>query len=198
MSLVWSDVSRETQERLEIYERELTRWNKKINLVSPNSIATMRQRHFLDSLQLAHFAAAHDGKWLDLGSGGGFPGLVISAHQPDRDIHLVESDLRKSLFLTTTAKLMDVSVTVHNTRSEELAPQQAQIISARAFAPLVRLLDHAFRHKASNTICILPKGQSVRDELTEAQKHWTLSYELHPSETDEAASILIIKDFTRV
>ena len=191
-------VSRETSDRLAIYESELNRWNPKINLVSNATLANAKKRHFHDSLQLLKYAPADWSTWVDIGSGGGFPGLVIAACHPKENINLIESDLRKSLFMRTVARLMEVNVTVHNERSEQLMPQSADVISARAFAPLVKLLDHAARHGHEDTVCILPKGQNVGQELTEARKHWKLEAEQYPSLTDANATILVIKDFQRV
>ncbi|RED18340.1 16S rRNA (guanine(527)-N(7))-methyltransferase RsmG [Pontivivens insulae] len=192
------NVSRETSERLEIYLAELKRWNPKINLVSKSTLEDAAQRHFEDSLQILRFAPDDWQKWVDIGSGGGFPGLVVAAACPEADVHLIESDMRKCLFMRTVARLMSVNVTVHNERSEQLAPQAADIISARAFAPLVKLLDHAERHGVAHTTCILPKGQNAMQELTDARKRWKLSVEQHPSLTDASATILLIKDFQRV
>lgn len=190
-------VSRETLERLEIYSAELYRWNKAINLVSKRTLPEVWQRHFLDSWQLLDAEADLSSRWVDLGSGGGFPALVLAACGVG-DMTLVESDIRKGTFLREAARKMDVSVTVLSQRVEACPPQNADIISARAFAPLHRLLEYAEPHLTQSGQLRLLKGQDVEAELTEATKYWTFHIDRRPSLSDAGGTVLTIKDVNRV
>jgi len=192
------NVSRETLARLDIYAEELARWNEKINLVSRNSLAEVWHRHFADSAQLLALASETAGLWADFGSGAGFPGLVVAAMQPDREVVLVESDQRKAAFLMNAAHKMGVAPRVESQRIESLAPLNAQVISARALAPLTKLLEFAAVHRVSNTICLFPKGVQAESELSVAQSHWHIELDQVSSLTDPAATILKIRDFSRV
>lgn len=185
-------VSRETLERLDIYAAELVRWNKAINLVAPGSLKTLWQRHFLDSWQVVGLASAPDGPWLDLGSGGGFPGLVAAACQ-GRPVTLIESDQRKSVFLRETARRMGVDVTVETKRIEQANQRGAAVISARALAPLPKLLDWALPFCHADTQMLFLKGQDVGSELTEATKYWTFEVEKHSSLSDPRGIVLSIR-----
>ena len=199
-------VSRETLERLRAYAALLEKWQKAINLVAPNTIPELWSRHFLDSAQLLSLAPPETRRWLDLGSGGGFPGLVIAAMgvPPERDIgvHLVESDQRKTAFMREAARAMGISPVFHVKRIEALDPAALhevmggapQVISARALATLPELLGLAHPLAGPDTVYLLPKGRQAQDELTEARRYWTIgSVEALPSQTDPAASVLRIK-----
>lgn len=188
-----TNVSRETLDRLDIYEAALRKWNRAINLVAPRSIDDIWQRHFLDSWQLTDLAGEGDGTWLDLGSGGGFPGLVAAACQ-SRPVILVESDQRKCIFLRETARKMGVAVTVRIVRIEEMpAPKDVTVLSARALAPLPRLLDWAVPLCNEDTQYLFLKGQDVASELTEATKYWKFDIEQHPSLSDPRGVVLSIR-----
>jgi 16S rRNA (guanine527-N7)-methyltransferase len=196
------DVSRETLQRLEAYEGLLNKWNPTINLVSPATLSQLWSRHFLDSAQLLDLAGRHLGLWADLGSGGGFPGLVLAIlakeKQPGRPFVLVESDQRKAAFLMTVARELDLSVTVRSERIEAVSPLGADVLSARALAALDRLLGFAALHLAEAGVAIFPKGASWREELAEARKSWSFSVQSHPSLTDPEAAILTISEVSRV
>lgn len=174
--------------RLSDYVALLEKWNARINLVSQASLADVWRRHILDSTQLLGLAPA-DGNWLDLGSGAGLPGLVI-ALIGRQGVHLVESDNRKAVFLREAARLCDTPITVHRQRIEKLAPQGAAVISARALAPLPRLLPLLHRHMNADSVCLLLKGQDVEDELTQAAKSWIMRVERIQSRSDPAGVIL--------
>lgn len=195
-------VSRETSKRLDVFVDVLQTWTSKINLVSRSSLEHIWTRHIEDSAQLLAFAPATARSWFDLGSGAGLPGLVIAAMaselRPTLRMTLVEADTRKSIFLQTAAQEMGVSVTVLNQRIETLTGMQADIISARALAPLAKLLDYADPLRAPNGIYLFPKGATVVSELTDAQKHWHIRHEVHRSVTDPSAVILVIQESTRV
>lgn len=195
------DVSRETLQRLDIYESLLIKWNPKINLVSRNSLHDLRTRHFADSLQLYALAPA-EGHWCDLGSGGGFPGLIaaiLAADTPKpRQMTLIESDQRKAAFLRTAIRETGVQCTVLSERIEQAAPQAAQVLSARALADLTTLLGFAERHLAPGGLALFPKGASWKKEVETARQQW--SFDCHPSmsETEPAAAILSITGVKRV
>ena len=187
-------VSRETCERLEAYIALLTRWNARINLVSPATIDTVWARHVADSAQLFDLAPASASSWIDLGSGAGFPGLVVAAlaadKQPGRHVTLVESDTRKAAFLTTAAREMDVDVTVERCRVEALAPRPFDVVSARALAPLAQLCALAHPFSAKGTVFLFPKGRQANSELTAATAHWHIHAEQIASRTNPEATVL--------
>lgn len=189
-------VSRETIERLQIYHAALLAWNPRINLISRKTESEIWSRHFADSAQLA--VHGQPGIWADLGAGAGFPGLVIAAMQPDRSMTLVESDQRKAAFLISTAHKMGLSLRVESVRIEALDPLNAQVLSARALAPLDQLLEFAARHLAGDGICLFPKGAQAESELTLARQNWHIDAELIVSQTDPAATLLKIRKFERV
>jgi len=189
-------VSRETLDRLSIYGDELRRWNRAINLVAPRSVDELWQRHMLDSWQVLNAVGDGAGNWIDLGSGGGFPGLVVAASS-GWSVTLVESDQRKSVFLRETARKMDVAVSVLTRRIEEVTDLKADVISARALAPLPRLLELAAPMVMDSTQCVFLKGQDVEAELTEATKCWTFDVEQHASLSDFRGFVLSIRKLTR-
>ena len=194
-----ANVSRETLARLEAYGALLRKWNPRINLVSRRSLDDLWRRHIFDSMQLLRHIdpISVKGPWLDLGSGAGFPGLVL-AIAGVADMHLVESDGRKCTFLSEAARITATEVTVHNDRIEALPPFGAVVITARAFAPLAKLLSWAHPHLVSNGQLLLLKGQDIDVELTEAAKYWMMTPRLIPSVTDETGSILQLTEITRV
>lgn len=181
--------------RLRLFDDLLLKWQKAINLIGPGTVADRWRRHYLDSAQLQPLAEA--GHWLDLGSGAGFPGLVL-AILGIGEMHLVESDQRKVLFLREAARLTGAPVTVHHGRIETSSAPKAGVITARALAPLPNLLDLAERFVAESTVLLLPKGQDVEQELTAATKYWSMEVERLPSQTDPAGVILRLKGLRRV
>jgi 16S rRNA (guanine527-N7)-methyltransferase len=189
-------VSRETLERLGLYADLLTRWQARINLVGPQTINDLWARHMLDSAQLARLLPPSARRLADLGSGAGFPGLVLAILGAP-DVHLVESDGRKCAFLREAARLTAAPVTILTRRIEQIAPLGADIITARALAPLDRLLDWAVPHLAPGGICLFLKGRGVEDELTQARKEWTLAADRVPSLTDPDSVVLQIHEVSR-
>lgn len=195
------NVSRETMQRLEEHLALLEQWNAKINLVSRDSLANAWERHFADSAQLWRLRPAGARRWLDLGSGAGFPGLVIAAlaaDVPGTEVHLVESDQRKAAFLGTVIRATGASATVHSERIEALPPMQADVVSARALAPLDRLLAMMERHRRPGGIGLFLKGASVHKEMAEAAVHWQFDHAIHRSLTDPRAAIVEIGATRRV
>ncbi|MGV6810820.1 MAG: 16S rRNA (guanine(527)-N(7))-methyltransferase RsmG [Brevirhabdus sp.] len=195
------DVSRETQERLETYINLLRKWNPAINLVSRSTLEEAWTRHIVDSAQLMELAPV-GADWADLGSGGGFPGMVcaiIGAEtRPETRFMLVESDQRKSTFLRNVSRETGVKVDVIAKRIESVDPLRADILSARALAPLDRLLQFAERHLSKNGTCLFPKGENWRREVDEALERWAFESVETSSRTDPDSMILSIKDIARV
>lgn len=194
------DVSRETSERLIEFEALVNKWNPKINLVSRNSMSQLRERHIIDSMQIfrmADDALCTAGHWVDLGSGGGFPGLVVAIiareKRPEMVTTLVESDQRKGAFLRTVARELDLNCTILSRRIENADPLNADIVSARALADLTLLLGYVHRHLRPGGHAFLPKGARWQNELAAAQQKWTFEAEPIPSETEPDAVILAIK-----
>lgn len=190
------DVSRETIERLATHHRLLEQWNPRINLVSRATLPDAWRRHFADSAQLWRYAAPQAGTWLDLGSGAGFPGLVIAAlaadQAPGLHIRLIESDQRKATFLRTVIRAAGLPASVDEARIEALPSQAADVVSARALASLPTLLGYAEKHRTAAGICLFPKGETVHNEMAEARRNWRFDAILHPSLTDPRAAIVEI------
>lgn len=195
-----ASVSRETLARLETYERLLRRWQPRVNLISNGTLPELWSRHFLDSIQLLQHAPKEAVLWLDLGSGGGFPGLVCAICAEDYGIdgqfELVESDTRKCAFLREVARHTEADVTVHNSRIEALVPAAAGIVTARALAPLPRLLNWVHRHMRPDGTCLLQKGAGHGLELETARADWQMDVEIHPSVTAPDSVILRIRNLT--
>ena len=196
-------VSRETLGRLTIIADLLAKWQKTINLVAPATLPDLWSRHVGDSLQLVHHVPPKPLRWVDLGSGGGFPGLVVAAVLAERDgahMHLVESDTRKAAFLREAARVAQLPVTVHAARIEQVAQALApgtDVVSARALAPLPKLLDLAAPFLAAGALGLFPKGRDAERELTDALRSWTLDCDLHPSMSDPEGRILLVRGARR-
>jgi 16S rRNA (guanine527-N7)-methyltransferase len=195
------DVSRETMHRLELFEALLVKWNARINLVSRNSLGDLWTRHIVDSVQV--FREAPPGTlWADLGSGGGFPGLIVAIlaaqEQPDLRVTLIESDQRKSAFLRTAARETGISCNIMSARIEKAHPQGADIVSARALADLTDLLGYGERHLAQGGTALFPKGVTWQKELEAARLEWRFDVDVIESQTMPGAAILKIKGATRV
>ncbi|WP_371170162.1 16S rRNA (guanine(527)-N(7))-methyltransferase RsmG [Aliiroseovarius sp. 2305UL8-7] len=194
-------VSRETMERLEIYAGLLSKWNPAINLVAPSTISDLWTRHFLDSIQVYEQGGVHVGKWCDLGTGGGFPGLITAIvaqeHDPDRRTICIESDVRKATFLRTVIRETGINVSVIAQRIEQVSPQGAEVVSARALAPLDRLLGFAQPHLSTGGICIFLKGENYQSEVNEALENWQFDLDTYPSKTNPNAVVMRIGDLKR-
>lgn len=194
------DVSRETRSRLQGLLTLLDRWNRTINLVSTATLTDSWNRHILDSAQL-HRLTPNATKWLDLGSGGGFPGLVIAILAEEfgapKTTTLVESDLRKAAFLQTACRELDVTAQIIASRAETVEPHRADVVSARAVAPLDRLLGLAHHHLAPGGKALFPKGSNYKREIEAASQKWQFSTVAHESMTNPAAIVLEIGDIRR-
>ena len=195
------NVSRETIEALEHFAALIEKWTVKINLISKASLANLWDRHILDSAQLLKICPRNIQNWLDLGSGGGLPGVVVAILAkeliPSLNMTLVESDKRKSVFLRTAIRELELNATVLNARIEKTAPLQADVISARALAELGVLLALAEPHLTKNTICLFQKGENWQKELSKAQQSWSFHCDITKSETQSGAIILKLGEVGR-
>ena len=196
------DVSRETCARLDLHLSLLRKWNPRINLVSRSTLDDAGLRHLRDSAQLVALCTEPVRHWVDLGSGGGFPGLVVaillSEHNPECKVTLIESDTRKATFLRTVLRETGVTAEVIARRIEDTPPQDADVVSARALAPLPKLLALAHRHLCSKGTGLFPKGESWEKELRDAQMEWHFSCTPHTSTTNASAVVLEIGDLVHV
>jgi 16S rRNA (guanine527-N7)-methyltransferase len=192
------DVSRETMAWLEAYAALLEKWQAKINLVGPATLPDLWRRHFLDSAQLLPLLGENPGRLVDLGSGAGFPGLVL-AILTDWRVDLVDSDQRKCAFLRQVALEAGIldRVTIHAQRFEALKPFPADVVTARACAPLNDLLGYAAPFIGESGRCLFLKGKGVEEELTAAQAHWTMRLERRESLSDPAGTVLVIDQLQR-
>ena len=196
------NVSRETFLRLKEYEKLLFKWNAKINLVSRSTLDNFWNRHVLDSAQFLSSVGEKAGKWVDLGSGGGLPGLVVAILsdeiEPVNKLFLVEADVRKAVFLKTVCRELGLKVEVYNNRIEELPPMSANIVSARALAPLKTLCLYAKNHLEKDGVAVFAKGENWKAELVEAQKKWIFSYEAVKSTLHEGSVVLVLRGIKSV
>lgn len=194
----WLNVSRETSDGLEALLALVEKWNPTINLVASGSLPMAWQRHVLDSAQLFAIAPPLATHWADFGSGAGFPGLVVAIlanrARPDLAVTLVESDKRKAAFLMQAARHLSLNVRVLTERAEALTSLAADVVSARALAPLTDLCALAARHLAPGGIAILPKGAQAESELADAARLWRFEAQITPSETDSAGRIITLKN----
>lgn len=195
------DVSCETRHRLGLYVDLLLKWTTRINLVAPSSVPHVWQRHILDSQQLFEYAPQSARHWLDLGSGGGLPGAVIAIlaaeAAPDMRVTCVEADLRKAVFLRVVSRETGVEFGILASRIEEVAPQCADVVSARALAPLPDLLAYALPHLAPQGICLFPKGNRHLSEIESAQKDWQFELTSYSSKTNPSSAVLRIGALSR-
>lgn len=197
-----TNVSRETQERLEAFAALLLKWTPSINLIAKSTWPDIWQRHIRDSAQLASFVGDDTHTWLDVGSGGGLPALVLAIlfAETRRDIQvvLVESDQRKSAFLRTAIRELELTAQVKTERVEDVASLKADILSARAFAPLPKLLDLTQPHLSPDGRMVLMKGAQYQRELEESLASWTFQSEVWSSLTHPQSVILELWDIAPI
>jgi 16S rRNA (guanine527-N7)-methyltransferase len=190
-------VSRETLERLNKLGGLLAKWNPAINLVAKSTVGQTWDRHILDSAQLFNLAPSKATHWVDMGSGGGFPGLVIACLAAELrtqlSITLIEADQRKATFLRQASRDLGLNPTILSERIESVPPQNADVLSARALAALPALLGFATRHLSADGLALFPKGAAWRQEVEQAQKDWHFDVTPHPSLTDPQGAILALK-----
>ena len=191
------DVSRETLNGFYEYEALLSKWNEKINLVSKNTLVDIWERHFLDSGQIIKYVEASGKRWVDVGSGAGFPGLVVALLLRDRkigcDLVLVEKNPKKSFFLKEVIRRLNLSVEVVNDNIDTLEPLNADILTARAFSELNNLIEIAFRHRKKEGICLFLKGENYRIELDKTLNYWFFDYDIVDSLSSSSGKIIRVK-----
>jgi 16S rRNA (guanine527-N7)-methyltransferase len=196
-----ADVSRETLARLKTYAAMLEDWNARLNLVSRASLEDLWRRHFLDSAQLVGFLPPDAKSLVDLGSGAGFPGLVLAVmlrDRPDFRVVLVEATAKKCRFLEAVAARLELKTEIHNERIEDCRPETFDVVTARACKPLVDLLSYAQGFWGPKTVGLFLKGQNVEAELTEARKSWRMGPQRHPSRSDPSGVILEVRELQGV
>jgi 16S rRNA (guanine527-N7)-methyltransferase len=198
-------ISGEALARLDRFVDLFLTWQNTVHLVAPSSVPKLWTRHVADSVQLVDLAPRAR-VWVDLGSGGGFPGLVIGcvlAEIPGARVHLVESNLKKAAFLREAARVAGAPVEVHAVRIEKfiaaagIAHGGVDVVTARALAPLSSLLNQSHQLLRAGAVGIFPKGQDVEAELTEAARYWDMSASLIPSRTDPKGRIIHIRALER-
>lgn len=195
-------VSDACRARLEQLVALMQKWNPAINLVARSTLADAWNRHILDSAQIYSLGAVDARIWADLGSGGGYPGLVIACIaadlHPAMQVVLVESDQRKATYLRQAAQTLGLKVRVEANRIEQLPAIGADVVSARALASLDRLCAFAVRHLTSGGVALFPKGENHLSEVELARKQWSFTLDCTPSVTDANAVILKLKDLSHV
>ncbi len=189
-------VSRETLARLEAFLDLLGAWSERINLVGRDTLGDPWRRHILDSAQLLPLVPAGSQSLIDLGSGAGFPGLVLAVLGVP-GVELVESDARKGAFLREAARVAAAAVTIHQQRIEAVTPRPIDVVTARGCAPLDRLLVLAQRFIGPRTVCLFPKGQEAGQEVAAALQSWTMDVATQPSQTDPRGVILCLRHVER-
>ena len=188
--------------RLDRFVELLTQWQKRINLIAPSTIPEIWTRHVADSLQLAALAPTAR-IWVDLGSGAGFPGVVLAcalAEENGARVHLVESNSKKAAFLREAGRVLDIPATIHASRIEDFTKTfgaRVDAVTARALAPLGKLLDLAAPLLKTGAKGLFPKGQDVEGELTEAAKYWSITSALVPSKSSPQGKIIVVERATR-
>lgn len=195
------DVSRETFHMLETYKERLLLWNKKINLISKKSTNNIWDRHFLDSAQVFSALTTGQTKLLDFGSGGGFPGMVLAIIATEKlplmRVEMVESDQRKAVFLRDTVRVLGLNSAVWSDRVEDIVEMNSDVITARALAPLKKLLFFSNRHLKKGGFCVFLKGESYKEEIKEALECWSFSIKIKESVTNPLSAMLIISDLEK-
>lgn len=194
-------VSRETFNALENFHDLVVKWSSRINLVSKSDLSALWERHILDSAQVVRLC--REAKiWVDIGSGGGFPAIVLSVLSrelaPEREIIMIESDQRKATFLRSAIRELELSARVISRRAEDVEPLEADVVSARALAPLTTLLGFAQRHLKPQGTAVFLKGETWEKEVQKASESWSFRVNHHKSKTSPKAAILEIEDIERV
>jgi 16S rRNA (guanine527-N7)-methyltransferase len=189
-------VSRETLARLEAYAELLTRWSVRINLIGRDTIADLWRRHILDSAQLRRLVPARARSMIDLGSGAGLPGLVLAVLGVP-GVELVEADSRKSAFLREAVRITEADAMIRPCRIEAVPRHPVDVVTARACAPLDRLLGLAEAFLAPDSVCLFLKGERIEEELTVARKNWTMAMSISQSRSDPRGAILRLQQVAR-
>ena len=192
----FGNVSRETKNSFIVFEELLKKWNKKINLVSSATTNDFRDRHVLDSLQLIQFAQTEKGVWLDIGSGGGFPGIPLAIYSkekhPEFKFHFMDSNSKKCLFLEEVCRKLNIEGNVICDRVEAAPLVRCDYIVSRALAPLDDLLGYSKRHRNFMGKSLFLKGKKFKEEISHAKSRWHFSYKIHQSISHKEGKIVEI------
>lgn len=192
-------MSASREAKLERYAELVRKWNPAINLIARATLPDLENRHIRDSLQLAQLVPPTRDDWIDIGSGGGLPGIVVAISRPEVTIRLIDSDNRKVAFLRNAIRELSLqNCSAESARIEDLRPAHAGIVSARALAPLDRLMPYLDRHLAKDGTAWLMKGRNWQVELDQAYKDWRFQVQAHPSSTQGEAAILQIWNIRHV
>lgn len=191
------------KEKLSLYKALLLKWSKAVNLVSPTTLKEADTRHLEDSLQLVPLIPDHTKILFDLGSGAGFPGLVLAMALPNIEVHLVESDQKKCAFLSTVSRETLTPVIIHNERIENvdrIDGAKPDVITARALASLVELIAMTELWWTDNPqlVLVFPKGAKATEEIEDARKKYAFDVSLTQSRTDDKAQILTLKNLQKL
>lgn len=189
-------VSHGTFERLEIYKNLLLKWQSSINLISPSTISDAWSRHFIDSIQLCRYIDSPKKRIIDLGTGAGFPGLVLSI-VTNHEIHLVESDKKKCIFLREVSRETNANVIIHNDRIETISIPDVDIITSRACADVSQLLVWSEKIVSHGTKCLFHKGKNYSMELQDAKKEWQFHEKIHESVIEKDSVVLELSSIRR-
>ena len=191
-------VTHETIHRLTVYQERLISWNAKMNLVSESTLPHVWIRHFLDSAQLMKHVPNTAETLADMGSGAGFPGLVMAIIAKEKNtplcVHAIEATGKKADFLQAVADELELKVVVRRERAESIKNFKADIVTARALKALPELLKYANKLIHKDSICLFLKGKNLSEELTEAKKYWTFSSKSHQSQSDASGNVLVIRN----
>lgn len=192
-----AQISDETLEFYKIWFELLNRWNSRINLVAPSTLQNFWIRHAMDSHQIQECLPSHARTIIDLGAGAGFPGIALAIVMRDiegAEVSLVESNGKKCNFLRTVIRQLSLPAEAIQSRAEDLDPKPYDVVTARAFAPLPKLLTYAHPFWGEDTLGVFPKGESWESEIRNAEDVWSFTATTRPSRTDESARILLVKD----
>ena len=190
-------VSRETLSRLTKFVDLLLKWQRSINLIGPGTLDDVWRRHVLDCGQLVRFLPNRRARVLDIGTGAGLPGMVLGILGVP-NIQMIESDAKKCVFLREAARITETPVKIIEARAESALCEPADVVTARAVAPLMRLLEFTERYIKTNTVCFFFKGTNFGNELTDIKNNWNMQFETHPSLTQRDGVILQLESVTRV
>ena len=190
-------VSRETAARLDHYETLLLERNQTLSLIAPSTIEILWTRHFLDSAQLERLIAAPDRPVIDIGTGAGFPGLVLAILGLP-DVHLIEHTMQKVAFLQQVVSALELPVTIHPMKSMAVRGLTAGTVTARALKPLGQLIGLGRHFLGPGSVCLFPKGRRAEEEMVEAQRNWHMKVERFPSVTDPESTIFRLSNIAEV
>jgi 16S rRNA (guanine527-N7)-methyltransferase len=190
------DVSRETKNKLQLFKEELIKWNSKVNLVGRNELDQLDERHIKDCIQVSNYLPNKEALIVDLGSGAGFPGVVLSIK--GYNIDLVEIDQKKILFLETVKNKLSLTCNIINQRIEKLSPIiKYDVVTARALADISKILEYSMKLIHNESRLLLLKGNKVDSEINKAKKNWAFEYTKIPSETNSDSFLIEIKNIRK-